>query len=75
MMDIVERLREIDEEAMYQAPATTYAIIQEAAALIEEAQAALAGLLATPRNPLTYPAEVYKACALYAKLTPSGKGE
>jgi len=37
-MRIQEELRAIDEEAMYQAPATTYRTIDKAAALLDEAE-------------------------------------
>lgn len=39
--NLVTRLRAIDEDAMYQEPATTFATVQEAATVIERARDAL----------------------------------
>lgn len=40
-MTLVERLKAIDEEAMYHAPASTHATIAEAISLLEAAERAL----------------------------------
>lgn len=45
-MRIQEELRAIDEEAMYQAPATTYRAINKAADLLDEAERVVEGLFA-----------------------------
>lgn len=47
-MRIQEELRAIDEEAMYHAPATTYRAINEAAALLDEAERVVEELLSWP---------------------------
>lgn len=50
MDDLVERLRAIGEEEMYQAPATTKATIDEAADHIEQLQRQLADAVANERE-------------------------